>query len=77
MIRVTPGRETMNIPEMNNEMKQGMRSENVSQAQAVDKPHVREGSLRPGPDAVQKQAEAQEDKQPRNRTKDEIDSLVK
>lgn len=67
----------MNIPEISNDMKQGLRSESVTSAQAVDRSQVRNGSVRPANDAVQKTSSAQEDKQSSNLSKDKLETLVK
>jgi len=68
----------MNIPEITNEMKQGIRSESVSPTQSVDRTYDSDGSVKPAPDAIQKQDGAQnDDTQSNNFTREELETLVK
>ena len=63
----------MNIPEFNNEMKQGLRTESVIPALSEDKSHVRDGTVSPEHETVQKQDEAHGDKQSLNHSKEELE----
>ena len=65
----------MNIPMMNIDMKQELRSESVVPAKAVQKPPVPDGSTRRD-DVVMAQDKAQSDRQSGNPTRDELESLI-
>jgi flagellar protein FlaG len=65
----------MNIPMMNIDMKQELRSESVVPAKAVQKPPVPDGSTRRD-DVVMAQDEAQSDRQSDNPTREELDALI-
>lgn len=68
----------MNIPEITNEMKQGIRSESVTNAQSVDRAYRSNGSSTAPPDAVQKQHGTQQgDTQPQDFSREELNTLVK
>lgn len=59
----------MNIPEINNEIKQELRSENPAQAQAVDTPRVHKADTPAQTDAVQRFDNAKKDTQSGNFSK--------
>ncbi|XXJ19621.1 flagellar protein FlaG [Desulfovibrio caledoniensis] len=65
----------MNIPVMNIDMKQELRSESVVPAKAVQKPPVSDGSIRRD-DVVMAQDEAQSDRQSGTPTRDELNTLI-
>jgi len=67
----------MNIPEFTNEMKQGSRIDNMIQAPAVDRPPAPDGSIRETREVVQKYSNAQEDKQPQDFSREELDAIIK
>lgn len=66
----------MNIPEISNELKQGLRSESMVPAQSVDRSHIRNGSNRVAPDAIQKLSAAQGDKSSHNFSKEELNAII-
>lgn len=66
----------MNIPEISNEMKQGVRSESVTPAQSADKPHAENRPDRLNPEAVYKQSSAQGEKNSPNFSKEDLTKLV-
>jgi len=76
MIRVTPGRETMNIPEISTELKVGIRSESGTPAQVVDETQGHNGSARAAPDITQQQETSQQNRQPETFSKEKLDELV-
>lgn len=65
----------MNIPMMNIDMKQELRSESVVPAKAVQKPPVPDGSVRRD-DVVMAQDEAQSDRQSGTPTREELNTLI-
>ncbi|OIQ48929.1 FlaG protein [Pseudodesulfovibrio hydrargyri] len=65
----------MNIPMMNIDMKQELRSESVVPAKAVHKPPVPDGSVRRD-DMVMAQDEAQSDGQSGTPTREELNTLI-
>ncbi|QGY41315.1 flagellar biosynthesis protein FlaG [Pseudodesulfovibrio cashew] len=67
----------MNIPEINNDVKQSLRSESVAAAQAVHGPSIRDGSDKVPSDAVQKQDSSKSDKQSQQFSKEQMNDLVK
>ncbi len=76
MIRATPGRETLNIPEVTIEMKQDLRSESVGQAKAMGRPPIEGGQEKAPVDAVNRHSEAEADKQSDNHTREQLDSML-
>lgn len=67
----------MNIPEINIEMKQELRSENAALGKAVERPPAQNGGSQPRADAVQAHTGAQPDKQASDFTKQDLDSMLK
>jgi len=68
----------MNIPDITNEIKSGIRSESVAPTQSVDRTYDRDGSVSVAPDAVQKQSGAKkEEEQSQNFSREEVDTLIK
>lgn len=66
----------MNIPEVSNEVKQNVRSENVVTAEATERP-VRDGTAKSGQLVVAKQDNAKSDKQSQHFSREELDSFIK
>jgi len=78
MIRVTPGREPMNIPEISNDIKQNVRSENVTRAQTEDRVTPDQGSVRTTPAAASKQEGANSNSSGEQHfDKEHLDSIIK
>lgn len=65
----------MNIPEITNEVKQGLRSENPVPAETVDKPPVQDGTSVHA-EAVQKLEKTQADADSSNFSKEELNTLI-
>jgi len=65
----------MNILDISNDVKQSIRSENVATAEAMDR-SVRSNAEPTGPDAVQRQDSAQQDKQSQQFTREELETLI-
>jgi len=65
----------MNIPEMNFDTKQGLRSESVVPAKSVDRPPVEDDAIDRS-DAVNKQTESNTDKQSDNLSREELTSVI-
>jgi len=66
----------MNIPEIKNEIKQGLHSESVVPTKVVDKPPTHSENAMVNADAVHKLSDAQADKQSSSFSKGTLNSLI-
>lgn len=66
----------MNIPEISNDVKQNVRSENAVTAASVDRT-VRDSTGPAGAEVVHKQGRTSEEKQPQHFSREELDSIIK
>lgn len=66
----------MNIPEITNALRQEPRSESVAKAHSVDRSQVRDGTAQAHHNAVQKQDDAEKDKQSSTLSKEKLNELI-